>query len=283
MKVSGPLELSNRPCLCRQIHFLGHFLTKAKFMGALLEVPGMPTRLHILGTFIVLALLFFSLTYIHPAPHYPSNPSRHAREPQPKGFPQKIWQKWETPAQGLSEELMRLSKSWIDMNPSYRYELLTSDSSLTYVRDRFRERPDIVRVFEQTTDTILRADLVRYLTLFADGGVYADIDTDCSRPIEDWVPVEYANTTSLLLGVEYDARGGDISTDFSTPVQLCQWTLMAKPGHRVLEHVVDRVIANLAADMETLDSVTSHDMLYVLETTGPRVSTSGVSAVHKRS
>lgn len=187
-------------------------------------------------------------------------------------IPRKIWQKWETPVQGLGEELMRLSKSWIDMNPDHRYELLTGDSSLTYVRERYEQYPDIIEVFEQTTDGILRADLIRYLTLLSDGGVYTDIDTDCSRPIGEWIPKDLAEQTGLLLGIEYDSQGGEIRKDFNIPTQLCQWTLMARPGHPVLQHVVDRVVEKLLADVRVKDNVTSHDLLYVLETTGPRVS-----------
>ena len=46
---------------------------------------------------------------------------------------------------------------------------------------------------------------------------------------------------------------------------------MAKPGHPVLQHVVDRVTTKLATDMRMMDNVTSHDLLYVQDTTGPRV------------
>ncbi|TKA31477.1 hypothetical protein B0A50_02324 [Salinomyces thailandicus] len=191
-------------------------------------------------------------------------------------IPRKIWQKWETPVQGLGEELMRLSKSWIDMNPDHRYELLTGDSSLTYVRERYEQYPDIIEVFEQTTDGILRADLIRYLTLLSDGGVYTDIDTDCSRPIGEWIPKDLAEQTGLLLGIEYDSQGGEIRKDFNIPTQLCQWTLMARPGHPVLQHVVDRVVEKLLADVRVKDNVTSHDLLYVLETTGPRMFTRAV-------
>lgn len=233
----------------------------------------MYTRFSIFSAIAIVALLFFTLQYSYFPSRHVAHPNAPLRDLQTEEFPHKIWQKWEFPPQGLGEELMRLSKSWIDMNPSFRYELLTSESSLSYVRDRFRERPDIVRVFEQTTDGILRADLVRYLTLLADGGVYADIDTDCSKPISHWVPPEYIDRTNLLLGIEYDARGGEIRKDFNIPTQLCQWTLMAKPGHPVLQHVVDRVIAKLEADSEETVNSTSHDLLYVLETSGPRVST----------
>ncbi|GAB1738413.1 hypothetical protein NU219Hw_g3221t1 [Hortaea werneckii] len=192
------------------------------------------------------------------------------------GLPHKIWQTWKTPLHGLNEELMKLSKSWIDMNPDYRYELLTDDASVIYVQERFDHRQDIVEVFERTTDRVLRADLTRYLTLLGDGGVYTDIDTDCSKPIQEWIPDELHGHVGLVLGVEYDSQGGEIRKDFNLPVQLCQWTIMAAPGHQVLQNVVETVISKLSVDQMNLESIPSHDLQYVLETTGPRMFTVAV-------
>lgn len=170
-----------------------------------------------------------------------------------------------------------MAKTWIDKNPGYRYELLTDESAKTYVQDRFQDRPDIVKTFKRTKDTILRADLIRYLSLLGDGGIYTDIDTDCSRPIDQWVPAEYANATGLVVGVEYDAREEEVRLDMTLRVQFCQWTIMAKPGNKVMQHVVDRVIKALQElgreeDGREKDSITAEmNGGDVMEITGPRV------------
>ncbi|RMY76234.1 hypothetical protein D0864_09193 [Hortaea werneckii] len=191
-------------------------------------------------------------------------------------LPQKIWQTWKTSPHALNDELIKLSKSWIDMNPEYRYELLTDNASETYIRERFDHRQDIIEVFERITDRVLRADLTRYLTILGDGGVYTDIDTDCSKPIREWIPDELHGHVRLVLGVEYDSQGEEIRKDFNLPVQLCQWTIMAAPGHQVLQTVVETVVSKLSADQVNLESIPSHDLQYVLETTGPRMFTVAV-------
>ncbi|RMY15523.1 hypothetical protein D0867_06798 [Hortaea werneckii] len=230
----------------------------------------MHTRLVVFATFAVITLFFcYHQGFL--------TQSEHAckREAAPS-LPHKIWQTWKTPHHGLNEELMKLSKSWIDMNPDYRYELLTDGASMTYVQERFDHRQDIVKVFERTTDRVLRADLTRYLTLLGDGGVYTDIDTDCSTPIQEWIPDELQGHVGLVLGVEYDSQGGEIRKDFTLPVQLCQWTIMAAPGHHALQTVVETVVSKLSADQVNLESIPSHDLQYVLETTGPRMFTVAV-------
>ncbi|KAI6831956.1 hypothetical protein KC332_g5864 [Hortaea werneckii] len=230
----------------------------------------MHTRLVVLASLAAIILYFcYHQSFLH-------NSEPAWKRATSQSLPHKIWQTWKTAPHGLNEELIKLSKSWIDMNPDYRYELVTDDASVTYVRERFNHRQDIIEVFEQTTDRVLRADLTRYLTLLGDGGVYTDIDTDCTKPIREWFPRELHGSVGLVLGVEYDSQGGEIRKDFNLPVQLCQWTIMATPGHQVLQNVVETVVSKLSADQVNLESIPSHDLQYVLETTGPRMFTVAV-------
>jgi alpha 1,6-mannosyltransferase len=194
--------------------------------------------------------------------------SRNSIQP---GFPRKVWQTYNAPPHSLGPQLAAYYKSWVDMNPGYRFELLTDESSLTYIRDRFSGRASIIELFEQMADFILRADLLRYLTLLVDGGVYTDIDTDCSKPISEWIPPELVDGTGLVMGVEYDAQGEEIRGDSTLPVQLCQWTIMAKPNHPVMQQVVQTVVGKLEKDMRTDGGIPNGSFDYVLETTGPRV------------
>lgn len=50
-------------------------------------------------------------------------------------------------------------------------------------------------------DTILRADIFRYLMLYAFGGLWTDFDTTCVVPISKWIPSGFDQTTiDLVLG-----------------------------------------------------------------------------------
>lgn len=98
------------------------------------------------------------------------------------------------------------------------------------------------------------------------------MDTDCTRPIDSWIPQEYVNKTGFVVGVEYDAMDDGIRSDFEDRVQLCQWAFMSKPGNKVLQHVVDRVtkaLQALAPDGGKIECGSNDDVLHI---TGPRVS-----------
>ncbi|KAJ8606294.1 hypothetical protein MRB53_041045 [Persea americana] len=199
----------------------------------------------------------------------------NARESEDE-FPRKIWQTWEQYPQDMDNELQRLSKTWTDMNREYRYELLTSESAATYVRDHFKEQPQIIHAFEKIYHPILRADLIRYLTLLAEGGIYTDIDTDCSKPIREWIPQDLLNVSNVVLGIEIDSRGEEPRPDLKVPAGLCQWTLMSKPQNHVIQHVVDTVVTLLNGLDEDHEDAVVLDYDIVMRTTGPQVFTAAV-------
>lgn len=91
-------------------------------------------------------------------------------------FPKKIWQTSKNGPAGLDPEDRHPIQSWVKLNQKHRFEILTAHTAESYVRDTFAHRPDIVEMFTELQDPILRADLIRYLVLLGDGGVYSDID-----------------------------------------------------------------------------------------------------------
>ena len=169
--------------------------------------------------------------------------------------------------------------SWVKINQKHRYEILTQYSAESYVKDRFSHRPDIQELFVDLQDPILRADFIRYLVLLGDGGLYSDIDTMSLIPIEDWVPLAYANKVNLVIGVEYDKLDGGRWEDWPLDLQFCTWAILAKSGHSLIEKTVDQVITRLKAlarKQETTISGIRASFNEVLNTTGPALFTEAV-------
>lgn len=158
-----------------------------------------------------------------------------------KDFPRKIWQTIRTDLLKVTPDTARAITSWYEKNPNYRYESFTQENGKSYVRERYAHKPDIVETFDAIQDGMLQADLVQYLFLLENGGVYTDLDTFCLKPIDTWIPEEFKNKANLVLGIEGDSLGGDIIPGFTYHVQFATWTMMVKPGHFVLELIVKRV------------------------------------------
>ncbi|KAL9029863.1 MAG: hypothetical protein Q9196_001941 [Gyalolechia fulgens] len=132
----------------------------------------------------------------------------------------------------------------MDQNPDHRYELLTHRTAETYVLDHFADDSRVVNAYMAVTDSILRADLIRYLALLNDGGVYSDLDVSCLKPIDLWIPSMFKDNTSVVLGVEID---NDLGPNGSKLFEFVSWTIMARRNQPFMRYLVDRVIDNLEA------------------------------------
>lgn len=187
----------------------------------------------------------------------------------------KIWQTTKLSAMTLEERDRKNLGKWDEMNPDWRREVLTDGGSDNYVRDCFAARPEIIEVFTDLRDNIMRADLIRYLALLCDGGVYSDIDTELLKPINLWVPLKYEGVANAVVGIEYDTFGND-PTPALLFVQLVNWTIMSKAGHPLMDLTVRnalKAIKALAEKQKVLLGLIKATFNDVLASTGPALLT----------
>ena len=243
-----------------------------------------PRSSHLLLIYCFLSTLF-CLRFIHLANQNAQACDQHIHHEvyntslNSPGFPRKIWQTSKTGAAGIEGDDRKAIQSWIKLNQKHRYEIVTQYSAESYIRDKFNHRADIQETFLDLQDPILRADLIRYLVLLGDGGVYSDIDTMCLMPMEDWVPSIYKDKVNLVIGIEYDSLGHDRWLDWSLDLQFATWAILARPGHLAMEVTVDRVIQKLqrlARNQETTISGIKPTFRDVLDSTGPALFTEAV-------
>lgn len=118
----------------------------------------------------------------------------------------------------------------------------------------------------------MKSDILRYLILHVEGGVYSDIDTVALKAIDLWVPPGLQDRVRLIVGIEFDRRDGGLWADITHWVQFCQWTIAAAPGHPIFRKMVDRVLLSLSELSETYKlpvnqlQLTSYE---VMNSTGP--------------
>ena len=192
------------------------------------------------------------------------------------GFPATVW--FSAKYENISASQREWVNSWAKKNPSYRHELLTDRTAEEFVRAHFLEtRPDIVQVYEALSIPILRADLLRYLIIFAEGGIWSDLDVACEKPVPSWVPPEYADRNiDMVVGLEFDFEWRGEGTEVAS--QFCNWVFMAKRSSRNLQVIVDSVVAKLkeiaSANGVRIEDLTL-DMLPVdvVNVTGPKIMT----------
>lgn len=239
----------------------------------------------VLGIFIsVISYLYWSHLVSIPANIIHRDPARSQDfefdNPTGQNWTRRIWQTSRLPVVAIGDGDREHLKTWSELNPEYRHEVLTDEMMESYVQDTFHNsHPDIEQIYFEVKDYILRSDIIRYLILLADGGVYNDLDVGCEQPIKDWIPPQFKDSAGILLGVEVDNKYGPDGRTFKGGqdlFQLVNWTLMAKPNQPFMWFLVKRVMDNiraLAASRNQPISKTEFSVQDVLEVTGPAALT----------
>lgn len=142
---------------------------------------------------------------------------------------------------GLTDDTRRWTNTCINNNPSYHAKFMTDDSGDEFVRKTFASRPDIVDNYLALSVPIFKADILRYLLLFDQGGIWSDLDVSCDGiPIDEWVPAEYKDNAELVVGWEFDSGWeGEYVRQFAS------WTIMAKPKSPHMMQVIDDIFQTL--------------------------------------
>lgn len=121
-----------------------------------------------------------------------------------------------------------------------------------------------------------RSDLLRYLNIYAQGGVYLDIKSTCSRPLDE----------AILPGERYILMPWEAGERFQHPElahmpdgEYAQWVIASVPGHPYLRAVIRRVLANIDDYSEWRNGV---GMRAILRVTGPIAYTLAIEEIVAR-
>lgn len=229
----------------------------------------------------LLALFFLSLTF---SGHFGDLGST-VFTPKSTVFPRKIWQTWKVDPLDFEERDLNIARSWVRINPTYRYEVLTDQNDLAYVEKKFGpegfNRLDIVYVYRELTARIIKADLLRYLVMYVEGGVYTDIDVEALRSIDHFIPERYREEdVDMVLGVEIDQPEFNQHPILGPKSQsFVQWTFMCKPRLPVMLSLVENIILwlkSVAEDQKVPISEIKLDFDQVISGTGPSAFTRAV-------
>jgi len=156
--------------------------------------------------------------------------------------PRTIHQLWKNEV--VPDRYRAFCESWRRHNPGWTYRLWTDADLLELVEARY---PGWLPIFNGYERAISRADLGRYLVLDAFGGVYADLDCECLRPIGPLV-----DDAGFLIAVEPAAH----NRYYGTEQVICISFIASAPGHPFWRTVLDEVRGSTDRDG-------------VLEQTGP--------------
>jgi mannosyltransferase OCH1-like enzyme len=171
-------------------------------------------------------------------------------------FPKLIWQTYKSETE-LPSESGNCIRSWLDQNPTWEHHFCSDEDILEFFSTFYEGR--LLDLYQAMPLGVMKADLWRYAVIHEFGGIYADIDTVCLAPLDEWLDLEHG-------------KGLQVASEGSHPY-FCQWTFAAKAGHPALKHALDLIAERVAASGGVVDEKMPH---YVHHYTGPSMWTAAV-------
>lgn len=130
-------------------------------------------------------------------------------------------------APSISDNIARLQA----LNPGWRHVLHGNDDIQQHIGTHFGA--DVLKAYNSINPLYgaARADFFRYLLMFQDGGVYLDVKSGCTQPLDQVIRPD----DELLLSRWNNQPGEKFAgwgahTDDGVPSELQSWHIIARPG-----------------------------------------------------
>jgi inositol phosphorylceramide mannosyltransferase catalytic subunit len=171
-------------------------------------------------------------------------------------IPKILHQTWRTA--DLPMPYAKWRAGWIANHPGWNHRFYDDSAIRSFVTDR---APIWLSTFDALPSMIQRVDFFRYLAVYLDGGMYADVDMISYRSCEPLLA-----GAACVLGIE-----NHVSTwlqrrlGYQRPWQLANFIFAATPGHPLLGSLLEDI-----ARHATTPVMSDH---HLQEITGPRLLT----------
>jgi inositol phosphorylceramide mannosyltransferase catalytic subunit len=146
-------------------------------------------------------------------------------------------------------------------NPDWEYRIYDENDIDTYIS---LHHPNLFGIYKKINPNYIaaRADFFRYLVVYSEGGVYLDIKSSLSAPLNQIIQKD----DKYLLSHWAPRQLGMYKGITNPNGELQQWHVIATKGHPFLKRVIDNVCNNILHYNPLI-----HDFGFwaVLNTTGP--------------
>ena len=196
------------------------------------ELKDTPVRLAVSEGKTIARLHIQDLTMAGGGPSRLSNLS--AANP-PYNIPRIIHQSWND--YNIPKLTEKWVKRWRETNPGWKYMFWTDKSSRQFMAKYFPAYLDLYDGFQLP---VQRADLFRYFLLFSIGGVYADIDVEPLRALDN-----VRNMSACVLSQEPEPHFRILHPYFGTAENnytlACNAFMACRPRHPFLAYLIQQI------------------------------------------
>lgn len=167
-------------------------------------------------------------------------------------IPKIIHQIWFRKDEIIPEELIQFRHSWVKYHSDWQFIYWDEINIKAFMESDY---PNMVEFFYDLPLDIQRIDLIRYLILYKQGGLYVDYDY-----------VALSNVSCLLTGsCNFASEPTEHRSFYGLDVYFNNAFMAAEPAAEFMRFIIDHMEASIE------DVVFENKIDYVLETTGPKM------------
>jgi mannosyltransferase OCH1-like enzyme len=144
-------------------------------------------------------------------------------------IPKIIWQTCSFELNSIPRYIQSPIDTWKEKNPNWEYKYSTDKDCQDFILSTYGN--EYLQIYNNIPPGQIKADFWRYLVVYEHGGLYADVDTVCLEPIEEWVDLD---KELVVTSNSYPELGGEV---------LEQWCFAAAPKSIILKSVIDKMIS----------------------------------------
>ena len=162
-------------------------------------------------------------------------------------IPRVLHQTWKT--RDIPPQWQAFRDSWLRHHPGWQYVLWTDEDNRRLIAEH---HPWFLPVYDAFPRHIQRVDAAKYFILYTLGGVYADLDSECLRPLDPLL-----SAGGAVVGRSYDG--------------VIECAVLASPPRHPLWEAAFREMQRLPLIARCLRGIPGIDSAHVLFVTGPQM------------
>ena len=153
-------------------------------------------------------------------------------------IPRIVHQMWKT--KNIPIQMKAWVSKWRATNPDLMYMFWTDVSSREFVAKYYKS---LLKTYDDFQFGVQKADMFRYIVLYAFGGVYADLDVEPLKsldPIRDWAPCILSREPNAHHQVlTYHLYGSKADLNYTLA---CNAFMACRPGHPFFFYLLSRIV-----------------------------------------
>lgn len=179
------------------------------------------------------------------------------------------------PTRQLPDEIEENVTQLKAMNPHWEYRFYEDRDISDFIRQNYNDK--VLGYYNRINPAYgaARADLFRYLVIYKCGGVYIDIKSAATLPLDSVLKESDCFILSHWQnkkGEEYEGFG--FHWDLEVPDgEFQQWHVISAPGHPFLKAVIENILMNIDLYLPSLHGVGQYGVMRV---TGPITYTKSI-------